>query len=166
MPPVKHIVGASISVSIVASSLLFAKTDEARMNRSYTKTPDGAFILKHGVTAKATFDRQGGACAIVLFGAMSEDEVLKTFDLLVPANTRGSNTPHQSLVCAGACLKSTIYKKVELVTGSFGHANSDPAARITFRRSACTPAVVEAQKQIWHLKQIQNSKRAEEPARK
>lgn len=152
---VTHVVLASIR----ASSLLLAETDEARMKRSYPVTPDGAFILEPGVRAKAAFDNHGGACAFTLFGNMSEDKVQQTFEVLVPAKKRGSNKLQELIMCAGACMRSVVYKNVELATGSFGKARSDPAARITFRRSDCKAAVAEAQKQVWHLDRLQRSSR-------
>jgi hypothetical protein len=47
--------------------------------------PDGAFIIEPGVTAKAAFDKHGSASTLTLFREMSEDKVLQTFDVLVPA---------------------------------------------------------------------------------
>jgi len=155
MPQAKRVLIVWIVASTLASSLLLAETDEARMKRSYTVTRDSAFILEPGVTAKAAFDKHGGACAFTLFGDMSEEKVQQTFDVLVPTKKRGSNKPQESMTCAGACIKSVVYKNVGVVTGSFGKARSDPAARITFKRSGCKAAVAEAQKQVWHLNRPQ-----------
>jgi hypothetical protein len=143
----------AISASILTSSLLFAETDEARMKRSYRVTPDGTFIIEPGVSAKAAFDEHGGACTFTLFGEMSEDKVLETFDVLVPTNERGSKKPQDMLECIGSCLRSFFYNHVTLSTGSVGKVTSDPAAIISFKRSDCKAAVAEANKQVWHLNQ-------------
>jgi hypothetical protein len=147
----------AISASILSSSLLFAETDEARMKRSYDVTPDGAFIIKPGVTAKAVFDEHGSACTFSLFGEMSEHKVLQTFDVLVPTKNRGSKKPQDMLECIGSCLRSISYKNVTLVTGSVGNGTSDPAAIISFERSDCKAAVAKAQKQVWHLNRNQKA---------
>src|SRR6185437_5314499 len=117
---------------LLTSSLLFAETDEARMKRSYHVTPRGAFIIEPGATAKAVFDEHGGACTFTLFGEMSEDKVLETFDMLVPTEKRGSNKAQEMLECIGSCLRIFSYQNVTLVTGSVGEAISDPAAIIRF----------------------------------
>ena len=151
----------AISASILTSSFLFAEADEARMKRSYRVTPDGAFIIEPGVTAKAAFDKHGGACTFTLFGEMSEGKVLQTFDVLVPAKKRGSTTPEDMLQCVGSCLRSIFYKNVDLATGSVGKTTSDPAAIISFKRSDCKAAVAETDKQVWHLNRNQQAMQTE-----
>jgi hypothetical protein len=140
-----------ISVSILTSVLLFAEADEARMKRLYRVAPDGAFIIEPGVSAKVTFDKRGGACTFTLFGEISEGKVLETFNVLVPVDQRGSTKPEESLQCVGSCIRTIFYKNVDLATGSFGKARSDPAAIISFKRSDCKAAVSEAHKQVWHM---------------
>jgi hypothetical protein len=151
----------AISASILTSSLLFAGADEALMKRLYRVAPDGAFIIESGVTAKTAFDKHGSACTLTLFGEMSEDKVLQTFDVLVPAKERVSKKPIDDLVCIGACLRSIFYKNVDMTTGSVGKARSDPAAIISVKRSDCKAAVAEAYKQVWHLNRNQQAMQTE-----
>ena len=127
------------------------------MKRLYPVAPDGVFIMEPGIMVKAAFDKHGSACTLTLFGETSEDKVLKTFDMLVPAKKRGSQTPLDMLECLGSCMRNVSYKDVYLVTGSVGKATSDPAAIIGFRRSDCKAAVAEAQKQVFHLNRPQQA---------
>lgn len=151
----------AILASILTSSLLCAEADEARMKRSYHVTPDAAFTIERGVTAKAVFDEHGNACTFTLFGDISEHKVLQTFDALVPTKKRGSKKPQDMLECMGACLRSISYRNVTLETGSVGNATSDPAAIISFKRSECKAAVAEAHKQVWHLNRTQKAVKSE-----
>jgi hypothetical protein len=98
------------------------------MERSYRLTSDSAFIVEPGVSAKVLFDEHGGACTFTLFGDMSEDKVLQTFEMLVPAKERSSPKPHGGIMCMGACIQTFFYKAVTLSTGSIGDARSYPAA--------------------------------------
>ena len=151
----------AISASMLTSCFLFAEADEARMKRSYRVTPEGAFVIESGVTAKAAFDKHGGACTFTLFGEITEDKVLQMFNVLVPAKKRGSKNPEEMLQCIGACVRTISYKSVDLTTGSVGKATSEPAAIIRFKRSDCKSAVAEADKQVWHLNRDQQAVKTE-----
>ena len=121
------------------------------MKGSYRVTPDGAFIVEPRATVKAVFDRNGGACTLALYGAVSEDKVLQVFDVLVPVKKRGAKK-EDMIECAGGCERDLVYENVALATGSVGRQTSEPAAIITFSRSACKSAVAEAERIVLNIK--------------
>lgn len=121
------------------------------MKGSYRVTPDGAFIVEPGATVKAVFDHNGGACTLALYGAVSEDKVLQVFDVLVPVKKRGAKK-EDMIECAGGCERDLVYENVALATGSVGRQTSEPAAIITFSRSACKSAVAEAERIVLNIK--------------
>ncbi|HEX6545106.1 MAG TPA: hypothetical protein VF023_02285, partial [Bryobacteraceae bacterium] len=100
----------AILAAVLAPSLLFAESDEARMKGSYRVAPDGTFMIEPGVTAKAAFDKRGNTCALTFFGDMSEEKVIKTFNALVPAEERGSTNPANMITCVGLCIQGISYK--------------------------------------------------------
>jgi hypothetical protein len=150
---------------VVASSifahLLCAQVSEADLRRSYRVTGDGAFVLGAGVEMKAVFDRHGEACTLTSRGQLTENQVFKLFDVLVPVKTRGLKK--QGIIqCTGGCERSEVYQNVELVTGAVGKQTSDPAAIITFGRSECKAAIAEAGKTVLNIQRNEGL----EPARK
>ncbi len=128
-----------------------AQPSEKGLRRLYRMTPDGVFTLSSGVTLKAVFDQHNEACTLILRGALSEDQVLRFFDLLVPAKIRGAKE-NEPFWCVNVCEHAMIYRNVTLLTGVTAKQTSDPAAIITFSRPGCKVAVAEANKTVLDIK--------------
>lgn len=141
----------AILVCLVSASVS-AQVTEHEMKRLFPTAPDGAFILEPGMTVKAVFDSHDKACTLTLRGAMSEDEVLHYFNVLVPRNIRGPKKAAEPFWCVNVCEHVISYQNVSLVTGTTGTQKSDPAAVITFSRAECRTAISEANKTTLNIR--------------
>jgi hypothetical protein len=141
----------AIPVLILLRSALFAQVTEANLKSSYPITSDGAFIVDAAAKLRAVFDRNGEACTLALYGHLSEDQVVRVFDVLVPVKTRGGKT--QDLIqCAGICQRYLAYENVALGTWAVGKQTAEPAAIITFSHPDCKAAIAEVNKIVVHTK--------------
>jgi hypothetical protein len=129
---------------------LAAQVNESELRRSYPIAADGNLVLDSGVELKAVFDRQGRACLLTLRGEVSENQVLRLFDTLAPAKSRGVKK-QDIFECVGVCQREISYENVTLATGAVAQQRSEPAAIIGFTRAECKDAVAEAKKTVLHI---------------
>jgi hypothetical protein len=134
------------------SACTYSQVAERRLEELYSRTSDGAFIVGPSVRAYAAFNQHHKACAFTVRGPISEAQVLRYFDLLVPENTRGRKQAGEPFWCVNVCEHVIVYQNVTLTTAVTLNQTSDPAAIITYNRSDCKAAVAEAEKAVLQIK--------------
>lgn len=130
----------------------FGQTTEASLRALYGEPVNSTFIVKPNVKLHAVYGSGHQACVLTISGPLSQEELMKTFDAVVPAKTRGVKGWDLE-ECAGGCLQYTKFPTVDLTLGVIGATQvSEPDALVVFKRKDCERAAEDAKKIVFHTK--------------
>jgi len=148
-----------VCVQLGITSLLlvltaFGQSAKGSLKNIYPQEPNGAFILKPGVTMSAVYGSHDQACVFTISGPISRQELMNTFETVVPKSRGGK---HQTFYeCDGlACFENYIFKNVYFTSFIVHGQTSEPDALIVFKSKDCQRAARNAEKITFVVKRAE-----------
>jgi hypothetical protein len=151
LPKMRRCIPLGLALLLLSSAVCGQNTATILKNR-YSRASDGAFVIKPGVKIKVIDGVNVQGCVLIILGPISQQELMKTFDTIVPPRIRGSKK--QDLVeCAGPCERFIDFENVDFTSGVLGaEQTSDPDAVIVFKRKNCETAARQGEKTAFSIR--------------
>jgi hypothetical protein len=119
-----------------------AQTTESGLKALYGEPVQDTFLVRPDVQLHAVYGPDHKVCVLTISGPISERELMRVFDTIVPVKTRGL-TRLSMIECMGVCRRVIHYENVEFTSGVIDSQVSDPAESIVFKRKDCEAAANE-----------------------